>query len=54
MNEMDKLIESINTFKEIEDLIKAKKKIVFQTIDGQKYGQIELDYDYLGNLYEFF
>ena len=27
-------------------------KIVFQTIDGQKYGQIELDYDYLGNLYE--
>ena len=24
MNEMDKLIESINTFKEIEDLIKAK------------------------------
>ena len=27
-------------------------KIIFQTIDGQKYGQIELDYDYLGNLYE--
>ena len=27
-------------------------KIVFQTVDGQKYGQIELDYDYLGNLYE--
>ena len=27
-------------------------KIVFQTIDGQKYGQIDLDYDYLGNLYE--
>ena len=27
-------------------------KIVFQTIDGQKYGQVELDYDYLGNLYE--
>ena len=27
-------------------------KIVFQTIDGQKYGQIELDYDYLGNLHE--
>ena len=26
------------------------KKIVFQTIDGQKYGQIELEYDYLGNL----
>ena len=28
------------------------KKIVFQTIDGQKYGQIELDYDYLGYLQE--
>ena len=28
------------------------KKIVFQTIDGQKYGQIELDYDYLGYLAE--
>ena len=28
------------------------KKIVFQTIDGQKYGQIELDYDYLGYLEE--
>ena len=27
-------------------------KIVFQTVDGQKYGQVELDYDYLGNLYE--
>ena len=27
-------------------------KIVFQTVDGQKYGQIELDYDYLGNLKE--
>ena len=27
-------------------------KIVFQTIDGHRYGQIELDYDYLGNLYE--
>tara|TARA_Y100001934_G_C12283645_1_gene741223 strand:- start:122 stop:1126 length:1005 start_codon:yes stop_codon:yes gene_type:complete len=27
-------------------------KIVFQTVDSQKYGQIELDYDYLGNLYE--
>ncbi len=27
-------------------------KIEFQTIDAQKYGQIELDYDYLGNLYE--
>ena len=26
------------------------KKIIFQTIDGQKYGQIELEYDYLGNL----
>tara|TARA_Y100001968_G_scaffold72010_1_gene63346 strand:+ start:5633 stop:6634 length:1002 start_codon:yes stop_codon:yes gene_type:complete len=28
------------------------KKIIFQTIDGQKYGQIELDYDYLGYLSE--
>jgi hypothetical protein len=28
------------------------EKIVFQTVDGQKYGQIELDYDYLGNLKE--
>ncbi len=27
-------------------------KIVFQTVDGQKYGQVDLDYDYLGNLYE--
>ena len=27
-------------------------KILFQTIDGQKYGQIELDYDYLGYLSE--
>ena len=27
-------------------------KIIFQTVDGQRYGQIELDYDYLGNLYE--
>ena len=27
-------------------------KIMFQTVDGQKYGQVELDYDYLGNLYE--
>ena len=27
-------------------------KIVFETIDGQKYGQIELDYDYLGYLSE--
>ena len=26
--------------------------IVFETIDGQKYGQIELDYDYLGSLFE--
>jgi len=24
--------------------------MVFETIDGQKYGQIELDYDYLGSL----
>jgi len=28
------------------------KKIIFQTIDGQKYGQVELDYDYLGYLSE--
>ena len=28
------------------------EKIVFQTVDGQKYGQVELDYDYLGNLKE--
>ena len=27
-------------------------KIVFETIDGKKYGQIELDYDYLGYLSE--
>jgi len=27
-------------------------KIVFETVDGQKYGQIELDFDYLGNLQE--
>ena len=27
-------------------------KILFETIDGQKYGQIELDYDYLGYLSE--
>ena len=27
-------------------------KIIFQTVDGLKYGQIELDYDYLGNLNE--
>ena len=27
-------------------------KILFVTVDGQKSGQIELDYDYLGNLYE--
>lgn len=26
--------------------------IVFETIDGQRYGQIELDYDYLGSLSE--
>ena len=28
------------------------KKILFQTVDGQKYGQIELEYDYLGYLSE--
>ena len=27
-------------------------RVVFETIDGQEYGQIELDYDYLGNLAE--
>ena len=27
-------------------------RIIFETIDGQKYGQIDLDYDYLGNLAE--
>ncbi len=27
-------------------------KIVFETVDGQKYGQVELDYDYLGSLKE--
>lgn len=27
-------------------------KIVFETVDAQKYGQVELDYDYLGNLKE--
>ena len=27
-------------------------KIIFETIDGQKYGQIDLDYDYLGSLAE--
>lgn len=27
-------------------------KIVFETIDGQRYGQIDLDYDYLGSLSE--
>jgi hypothetical protein len=27
-------------------------KIVFETVDAQKYGQVELEYDYLGNLKE--
>ena len=27
-------------------------KIIFETVDGQEYGQIDLDYDYLGNLAE--
>ena len=27
-------------------------RIIFETIDGQDYGQIDLDYDYLGNLAE--
>ena len=39
------------TYFTMEDGVQISK-IVFQTIDGQKYGQIELDYDYLGNLYE--
>ena len=39
------------TYFTIDDGVQISK-IVFQTIDGQKYGQIELDYDHLGNLYE--
>jgi hypothetical protein len=39
------------TYFTMEDGVEISK-IVFQTIDGQKYGQVELDYDYLGNLYE--
>ncbi len=39
------------TYFTIDDGVEISK-IVFQTIDGQRYGQIELDYDYLGNLYE--
>ena len=39
------------TYFTMEDGLQISK-IVFQTIDGQKYGQVELDYDYLGNLYE--
>ena len=39
------------TYFTMEDGVQVSK-IVFQTIDGQKYGQVELDYDYLGNLYE--
>ena len=35
----------------IKDGIQVSK-ILFQTVDGLKYGQIELDYDYLGNLSE--
>ena len=35
----------------IDDGIQVSK-IIFQTVDGQRYGQIDLDYDYLGNLYE--
>ncbi len=27
-------------------------KIIFETVDGQRYGQIDLDYDYLGSLAE--
>ena len=39
------------TYFTMEDGVQISK-IVFQTVDGQKYGQVELDYDYLGNLYE--
>jgi len=39
------------TYFTIDDGVEVSK-IVFQTIDGHRYGQIELDYDYLGNLYE--
>ena len=34
----------------VEDGVQVSK-IVFQTVDGQKYGQIELDYDYICLLY---
>ena len=39
------------TYFTIQDGIQISK-IVFETVDGQKYGQIELDYDYLGSLKE--
>jgi len=39
------------TYFSVKDGVQVSK-IIFQTVDGQKYGQIELDYDYLGNLKE--
>ena len=39
------------TYFSVKDGVQISK-IIFQTVDGQKYGQIELDYDYLGNLKE--
>ena len=39
------------TYFTIQDGIHISK-IVFETVDGQKYGQVELDYDYLGSLKE--
>lgn len=39
------------TYFTVKDGVQVSK-IIFQTVDGQKYGQIELDYDYLGNLKE--
>jgi len=39
------------TYFTIQDGIQISK-IVFETVDGQKYGQVELDYDYLGSLKE--
>lgn len=39
------------TYFTIQDGIQISR-IVFETVDGQKYGQVELDYDYLGSLKE--
>ena len=39
------------TYFTIQDGIHISK-IVFETVDGQKYGQVDLDYDYLGSLKE--